>query len=44
MTDGSDAISKDATEIDFYSEVGVRKFEAKFRPAEMVSMGSVDFY
>jgi hypothetical protein len=44
MADGTFYISRDITEIDFVSEVGVRRFEAKFRPAEMVGVGGADFY
>lgn len=42
--DGTFNISKDVTEIDFVIEVGVRRFEAKFRPADMVGVEGVDFY
>jgi hypothetical protein len=44
MGDGTLNIPKDATEIDFFTQVGVRRFEAKFRPAEMVGAEGVDYF
>jgi hypothetical protein len=42
--DGTPTIAKDVTEIVFFTQVGVRKFEAKFRPAEMMMGEGADYF
>jgi hypothetical protein len=44
MKDGTPSIPKDATEISFFTQVGVRKFEAKFKVAEMVMGEGADYF
>ena len=42
--DGKPTIPKDVTEIDFFTQVGVRIFQAKFRPAEMGMGDGADYF
>jgi hypothetical protein len=44
MKDGAPSIPKDATEISFFTQVGVRKFEAKFKVAEMMMGEGADYF
>lgn len=44
QADGSLTISKDVTEVEFFTQVGVRKFMAKFRAAEMVLGNGADYF
>jgi hypothetical protein len=44
MKDGTPSIPKDVTEILFFTQVGVRKFEAKFKVAEMMMGGEADYF
>lgn len=44
MKDGTPSIPKDATEISFFTQVGVRRFEAKFKVAEMVMGEGADYF
>lgn len=44
LKDGTPAIPKDATEIVFFTQVGVRRFEAKFRAAEMMLSNGPDYF
>jgi hypothetical protein len=44
LADGSPSIPKNVTEIVFFTQVGVRRFEAKFRPAEMVTTDAADYF
>jgi hypothetical protein len=44
MKDGTPSIPKDATEISFFTQVGVRKFEAKFKVAEMMMGEGADYF
>lgn len=44
MKDGTLSIPKDVTEISFFTQVGVRKFEAKFRVAEMMMGEGADYF
>ena len=42
--DGTPTIAKDVTEIVFFTQVGVRKFEAKFKVAEMMMGEGADYF
>jgi hypothetical protein len=42
--DGTPTIGKDVTEIDFFTQVGVRIFQAKFRPSEMMLGDGADYF
>jgi len=42
--DGTPTIPKDVTEIVFFTQVGVRKFEAKFKVAEMMMAEGPDYF
>lgn len=44
MKDGTPSIPKDATEISFFTQVGVRKFEAKFKAADMMMGEEADYF
>ena len=44
QSDGSPTISKDVTEIEFFTQVGIRKFMAKFRVSEMVAGERPDYF
>jgi hypothetical protein len=44
LKDGTPAIPKDVTEITFFSQVGVRRFEAKFKVAEMMLGEGADYF
>lgn len=44
LKDGTPTIPKDVTEIDFFTQVGVRIFQAKFRPAEMMMGEGPDYF
>jgi len=44
LKNGAQTLSKDATEIEFHTQVGVRRFDAKFKPADMVGTQGVEFY
>ena len=44
LKDGTPSIPKDVTEIIFFTQVGVRRFEARFRPAEMMMGEGADYF
>jgi hypothetical protein len=44
MADGSPSIPKDATEINFFTQVGIRRFSIKFRPMEMIGTKGIEDY
>jgi hypothetical protein len=44
MADGTPTITKDVTEIEFFTQIGVRRFGAKFRAADMVGVEGVDYF
>jgi hypothetical protein len=44
LKDGTPTIGKDVTEIDFFTQVGVRIFQAKFRPSEMMLGDGADYF
>jgi len=44
QADGSLTISKDVTEVEFFTQIGVRKFMAKFRAADMMLGDGADYF
>ena len=44
LKDGTPSIPKDVTEIVFFTKIGVRRFEAKFRAADMMLGAGADYF